>query len=113
MSWIRSVPPDQAPPALAPIYERLRERSRGKPVSNVWSAAGLDPAGLEAMVSLDRALRDEPAPLSRVQVELIAEPLPTLLLDNMTGAMTERLGAGVPPIRSQGRTADMPSTAGR
>jgi uncharacterized peroxidase-related enzyme len=57
---------------LAKIYERIRAASSRGTVSVLWQSAGHDPRGLDALHALYRALMDDPAPLSRVQAELIA-----------------------------------------
>jgi len=72
MSWTRSVAPDPANAALAPIYARIRESSSTGEVSNFWRACGTDPRGLDALHALYRALMDDPAPLAAAQAEAIA-----------------------------------------
>ena len=72
MSWIRSIPPEQATGAAAEAYAKLRERSSRKHVSNVWQSLALDPRGLTALFEFRSALIDDPAPLSNSQAEAIA-----------------------------------------
>uniref|UniRef100_A0A832I0A7 Peroxidase n=1 Tax=Eiseniibacteriota bacterium TaxID=2212470 RepID=A0A832I0A7_UNCEI len=72
MSWIRTVPPEDAEGALAGVYEAARAASRRGAVSNLWQALGLDPSGAAATHTLYRALMADPAPLTRVQAEMIA-----------------------------------------
>lgn len=72
MSWTRSIAPDQADPALAPVYARIRERSTSGAVSHFWRACGSDPRGLDALHLLFRSLMDDPAPLTPAQAEAIA-----------------------------------------
>lgn len=70
MSWIRSIAPDQAPAALAPLYQRIRERSSRGDVGHLYRALGTDPVMLETLFAQVRAL-DDPAPLTTAQTELI------------------------------------------
>jgi len=72
VSWTRTIPPASAAPPLRALYERIRTHSSRQRVSNVWQALAPDPAALEAVLALRRALADEPAPLSRAQAEAIA-----------------------------------------
>lgn len=72
MSWIAGVPPEQAGPALAPVYERIATHARSGRVSNLWQALGGDPAGLDTLHAHYRAVVGEPAPLSSAQAEMIA-----------------------------------------
>jgi uncharacterized peroxidase-related enzyme len=72
MSWIRSVPPEEAGAALAPIYERIAAASSHRRVSNVWRAWGVDVAGLGTLHEHYRAVVLEPAPLTAAQAEMIA-----------------------------------------
>jgi uncharacterized peroxidase-related enzyme len=72
MSWIRSVEPAKASPALGAIYRGIRERSSRHVVSNLWQTCGLDPGGLDGLFGHYCELMDEPAPLSAAQAELIA-----------------------------------------
>lgn len=70
MSWTRSIAPEQAPPALAPLYQRIRERSSRGQVAHLYQAMGDDPAMLDTLFAQVRAL-DDPAPLTVAQKELI------------------------------------------
>jgi uncharacterized peroxidase-related enzyme len=70
MSWIRDVPAEAAPAALASVHARIAG-ARGR-VSNLWRALGHDPAGLATTFAHDQALMDDPAPLSVAQAEMIA-----------------------------------------
>lgn len=72
VSWIRSIPPEQATGTAKAVYERLMSRAGGSAPVNLWAAQGLDAAALEARAGHERALMDDPAPLSRAQAELIA-----------------------------------------
>jgi uncharacterized peroxidase-related enzyme len=67
VSWIAA-----APASSQPILEQIRARSRSGDVSHLWQALAHDPPALEALYALHRRLRDEPAPLSPAQFELIA-----------------------------------------
>lgn len=71
MSWTRSIPPDAAAGALQGVYERIRRLHPSGAVGHLWQACAPDPAGLDALFTLVRALLDEPAPLTRVQAEAI------------------------------------------
>jgi uncharacterized peroxidase-related enzyme len=72
VTWIRSVPPDQAEGPLAAVYETIRKRSSAGHVSELWQVQGLDPRGLETLHAHYRSLMGDPAPLSHAQAELIA-----------------------------------------
>jgi uncharacterized peroxidase-related enzyme len=72
VSWIRSIPPDQASGGLAELYAAVRARSSRDAVGHLWQAHGLDPGGLRAVFEHYRALVDDPAPLSPAQAELLA-----------------------------------------
>lgn len=72
MSWIARVAPDDAPPELKSIYDRIRARASSQRVSHVWQIWAGDRAGLETTFATYRALMDDPAPLTRTQAELIA-----------------------------------------
>ena len=72
MSWTRSIAETEADPALAPIYQRIRARSRHGRVSNLWLALAHDPASLESIDALYRSLLKTPAPLTPAQAEMIA-----------------------------------------
>lgn len=70
MSWIRTVPVDDATPPLASMYERIAAARGG--VSNLWQVLGLDPAGLGGAFAHHRSLIDDPAPLTPAQAEMVA-----------------------------------------
>src|SRR5262245_38764461 len=72
MTWIKSVPPEQAGPALAALFERIAAFSTRRRVSNLWRAWGADPAGLATLHAHYRAVMGEPAPLTAAQAEMIA-----------------------------------------
>jgi len=72
MSWIRSIPPDEATGAAAAAYRKLRERSSRQHVSHLWQTMALDPRGLTGLFDLRADLMDDPAPLSAAQAEAIA-----------------------------------------
>src|SRR5205823_8102925 len=57
---------------LAEIYGEIRPASSRGTVSNLWTACGLDPAGLDALYRHYRALMADPEPLTAAQAELIA-----------------------------------------
>ncbi len=71
MSWIRSIPPEQATGPVADAYAKLGDRSRRAHVSNIWQALSLDPRGLAGLFALRAELLDDPAPLSDAQAEAI------------------------------------------
>ncbi len=71
MSWIRSIPPQQATGPLADAYAGIDARSSRSRVSNVWQALSLDPRGLTGLFALRADLMDDPAPLSQAQAEAI------------------------------------------
>jgi uncharacterized peroxidase-related enzyme len=72
MTWIKSVPPAQAGPALASTYERAASFSKHGRLSNLWQAWGGDASGLDTLHAHYRALMGDPAPLSAAQAEMIA-----------------------------------------
>ena len=72
MTWIKSVPPAQAAPALASAYEKAASFSKHGRVSNLWQALGGDASGLETLHAHYRSLMGNPAPLTAAQVEMIA-----------------------------------------
>jgi len=72
VSWTESIAPEQAAGPLAGLFHRIEEASSRHEVARLWQACGLDPPGLEASHALYRALMADPAPLTRVQAELIA-----------------------------------------
>src|SRR5689334_8072974 len=72
MTWIKTVPPAEAGPALAAAYEKATAFSKHGRVSNLWQAWGADPAGLETLHAHFRALMGDPSPLTPAQAESIA-----------------------------------------
>ena len=72
MSWIRTIPPDQATGAAADAYAAMRDGTSRAHVSNVWQAVSLDPPGLTGFFELRATLMDDPAPLTLAQAEAIA-----------------------------------------
>jgi uncharacterized peroxidase-related enzyme len=72
MTWIKSVPPAQAAPALASTYEKAASFSKHGRVSNLWQALGGDASGLETLHAHYRSLMGSPAPLTPAQAEMIA-----------------------------------------
>jgi uncharacterized peroxidase-related enzyme len=72
VTWIRSIPPAGASPALEAIYREIRARSPQGIVSNLWQACALDANDLALLFAHCRALIDDPAPLSPAQAQLIA-----------------------------------------
>ena len=71
MTWIRTIPPDQASGASAEAYAALGGKASGKQVSNIWQALSLDPGGLAATFGLRAGLLNDPSPLTMVQAEAI------------------------------------------
>lgn len=69
-AWIDVVPPDAAPPGLAPVYETIRSE-RGR-INHFWQAQSLAPAALAANHALYAALWNDLAPLTSAQAEMIA-----------------------------------------
>lgn len=72
MSWIGRTAPENAPPELRGIFDRIRSRAASQQVAHLWQVWAGDPAGLETTFAAYRALMDDPAPLSAAQTELIA-----------------------------------------
>jgi len=72
VSWTRSIPPEAAGGAVQSVYERIRSLHPARRVGHLWQACAPDPAALDALFTLVRALLDEPAPLTRAQAEAIA-----------------------------------------
>ena len=72
MSLINRIAPEDAPPELRAIHERIRAQSASQSVAHLWQAWGAHPAGLEATFATYRALMDDPAPLTPAQAEMIA-----------------------------------------
>jgi alkylhydroperoxidase family enzyme len=85
MTWIKTVPPDQAPPELKAVYEavnRLYPADYGPPVpallrpgggaDSVTAAHSLIPEAMRHAMSAFGALLAPELPLSRRQQEMIA-----------------------------------------
>ena len=72
MTWIRTVPPAEAGPALASTYEKAASFSKHRRLSNLWQAWGGDAPGLETLHAHYRALMGGPAPLTPAQAEMVA-----------------------------------------
>ena len=72
MSWTRSTPPEAASGALQRVYERIRSLHPAGRVGHLWQACAADPAALDALFTLVRAVLDEPASLTHAQREAIA-----------------------------------------
>ena len=72
MTWIKSVPPEEATGPLKALYARIAERSPNGRVSALWQACGLDPAPLEGRFAHYSGIMDDPTPLTRAQAEMVA-----------------------------------------
>src|SRR5215471_1729480 len=72
MTWIKSVPPAEAGPALAAAYDSAVAFSKHRRISNLWQAWGADPQGLATLHAHYRAVMGDAAPLSTAQSEMIA-----------------------------------------
>jgi uncharacterized peroxidase-related enzyme len=72
MTWIKSMPPAEAGPALAAAYESAVSFSKHRRVSNLWQAWGADPSGLATLHAHYRAVMGDPSPLSPAQAEMVA-----------------------------------------
>jgi uncharacterized peroxidase-related enzyme len=71
MSWIRSIPPDQATGDATAAFAKLGEGKPRKNVSRIWQTMALDPRGMLGTFALRADLMDDPAPLSLAQAEAI------------------------------------------
>lgn len=71
MSWIRSIPEDEASGRLAELYERSRDPHSGA-VDNVLAIHGLNPRGLEAHLAVYRSSMHGTPGLPKVDRELVA-----------------------------------------
>ena len=71
MSWTRTITPEAADGPVRDVFERIASLHPGRRVGHLWQTCAPDPAGLDALFTLVRALMDEPAPLSRAQAEAI------------------------------------------
>jgi uncharacterized peroxidase-related enzyme len=72
VSWTRAIPPEAAEGPVRDVFERIRSVHPAGRVGRLWQACAPDPAALDALFTLVRAVMDEPAPLQRAQVEAIA-----------------------------------------
>src|SRR5215471_12387131 len=72
MTWIKTVPPAEAGPALAAAYESAAAFSKHRRVSNLWQAWGADAPGLSTLHAHYRALMGDPSPLTPAQAEMVA-----------------------------------------
>ena len=72
MTWIKTVPPAQAGPALAEAYGSAAAFSKHRRVSNLWQAWGADAPGLATLHAHYRALMGDPSPLTPAQAEMVA-----------------------------------------
>ena len=72
MTWIKSVTPAEAGPALARTYEQAASFSKHGKVSNLWQALGGDADGLATLHAHFRSLMGDPAPLTPAQAEMLA-----------------------------------------
>jgi alkylhydroperoxidase family enzyme len=70
MSYIRTIPPEEADGALAREYETARRRAGH--VAHILQLQSINPAVLHAGVQLYLAIMYRPSPLSRAERELIA-----------------------------------------
>jgi len=70
--WTRPVPPALATEPLRSLYDAIASRSSRGHVKHLWQALGVDPTILESVFGAARAVFDDPAPLTAVQVELVA-----------------------------------------
>jgi uncharacterized peroxidase-related enzyme len=71
VSWTRTIPPQAADGPARSVFERIAGFHPDRRVGHLWQACGPDPAALDALFTLVRALMDEPAPLSRAQAEAV------------------------------------------
>ena len=72
MSWIATVPPGEAAGELGRIYDAIKTRASSGQVGRFWQSLSLDPGGLGALLAFQRALMDDPRPLTTAQAEMIA-----------------------------------------
>ncbi|MFM7232008.1 MAG: peroxidase-related enzyme [bacterium] len=71
MSWLPSIPREQADARLASVYDTITSYSKSGRLSNIWQAWGGDAAGLETLHAHYRTLMGDPAPLTPAQADLI------------------------------------------
>ncbi len=71
MTWIRSVPDDEAQGRLAELYAAASDPSSGK-LDEILRVHSLHPAGLEAHLTLYSAVMRGTRSLPKVERELIA-----------------------------------------
>src|SRR5689334_14797159 len=72
MSFTRRIPPEQASPAVEPLFARVKAASRLQRVAHLWQSLALDPAAFESAWTQYRAVMSEPSPLTSAQAEMIA-----------------------------------------
>ena len=70
MAHIRYIPPDEAGPALSPLYRRYGDGEGN--LDNILRVHSLNPPSLKHHYDLYRHLMTGPSPLSRLQREMIA-----------------------------------------
>lgn len=71
MSWIRTIPEDEAEGDLAALYDELRDPASGR-VDNVLAIHSLHPRGMRAHWDLYRAAMRGTKALRKVEREMIA-----------------------------------------
>ncbi|MBK7399581.1 MAG: carboxymuconolactone decarboxylase family protein [Myxococcales bacterium] len=70
MSYIRTIPPNEAEAELAAAYAKVDTRK--EPVANILQVASLNPRALSTHLEFYRALMFAHSPLSRAEREAIA-----------------------------------------
>jgi len=70
MSFIRTVPPEEAEAELATAYAAVD--TRRAPVANILRVHSLNPRAMTTHLELYRSIMFAPSPLSRVEREAIA-----------------------------------------
>lgn len=70
MTWIKTIPPEQATGALKTEYELAVQRA-GR-VFNILAAQSLNPEVLHASVALYKSIMVGPSSLSQIEREMIA-----------------------------------------
>jgi alkylhydroperoxidase family enzyme len=71
MSWIHTIPEDEARGELAALYERMLDRASGK-LDHVLAVHSLNPRGLAAHFAVYSAAMASTRGLRKVERELIA-----------------------------------------
>jgi uncharacterized peroxidase-related enzyme len=71
VSWTRAITPQAADGPVLRVFERIASLHPSRQVGHLWQTCAPDPAALDALFTLVRALMDQPAPLSRAQAEAI------------------------------------------